>query len=216
MARQDTRTNEQQNQQGQQGQQMARSQQEQRGMARSGGYPAGIAIAPADFFRLGPFSLMKRMNEELDRVFGEFGLNRAEEAKPGWAPAVEVTERDGKFVVRADLPGIKPEDVTLAITDDAVVLEGERKCEREEDKGGVHITERRYGRFYRAIPLPEGAKTDQAQAKFENGVLEVEVPVEQPKEQRRQIPIQSATQATSGSSGTQSSQGTQGSSERAA
>src|SRR5258706_16337605 len=100
------------------------------------------------------------------------------------------------------------------MTDDAIVLEGERKCEHEENKGGVHITERRYGRFYRAIPLPEGAKTDQAQAKFENGVLEVEVPVEQPKEQRRQIPIQSATQATSGSSGTQSSQ--QGSSGKAA
>jgi len=207
------KTNEQQSQQGQQ---MARSQQEQRGMARPRGYPAGIAIAPADFFRLGPFSLMRRMNEELDRVFGEFGLSRTEEPKPGWAPAVEVTERDGKFIVRADLPGIKPEDVKLEMTDDAIVLEGERKCEHEENKGGVHITERRYGRFYRAIPLPEGAKTDQAQAKFENGVLEVEVPVEQPKEQRRQIPIQSATQATSGSSGTQSPQGTQGSSEKAA
>src|SRR5713101_7266531 len=119
MARQDTRTNEQQNQQAQQGQpgqQMTRSPQEQRGMARSGGYPAGIAIAPADFFRLGPFSLMRRMNEELDRVFGEFGLNRTEEPKPGWAPAVDVTERDGKFIVHADLPGIKPDEVTLAIT----------------------------------------------------------------------------------------------------
>jgi HSP20 family protein len=108
--------------------------------------------------------------------------------------------------------------VKLEITDDAIVLEGERKDEREENRGGLHVTERRYGRFYRAIPLPDGAKTDDARAKFENGVLEVTVPTEQPKSKRREIPIQGASQATKGSSGQKpagSSEST-GGSERAA
>src|SRR6185295_1138195 len=98
-------------------------------------------------------------------------------------------------------PGLHPDDVKLEITDDAIVLEGERKGEREENKGGLHVTERRYGRFYRAIPLPEGAKTDDARAKFENGVLEVTVPIELLKSKRREIPIQGGSQATTASSG---------------
>jgi HSP20 family protein len=140
------------------------------------------------------------------------GINRGEEGKTAWTPTVEVNERDGKYVVHAELPGVKPDDVKLEITDDAVVLQGERQCEREENKGGVHVTERRYGNFYRAIPLPEGAKIDEARAKFENGVLEVEVPVAEQRSNRRQIPIEGSKgqgQSTSG-------QNQPGSTERAA
>jgi HSP20 family protein len=147
------------------------------------------------------------MTEEMDRMFGEFGMNRGEQwASGGWAPAIEVSERDGKYLVRADLPGIKPDDVKLEVTDDAVVLQGERKSEHEDTRGGVHVSERSYGSFYRTIPLPEGAKVDEARAKFENGVLEVEVPVAEQRSKRRQIPIEG------GSKG----QGQSGSTERAA
>ncbi len=196
MATQTTKTDEKQNQGSQPGQAMTRSSQQQ-GSSRSSGYLLPY-LTPADIFRMNPFSLMRRMSEELDRVFGE--SNEREQRERTWTPAVELIQREGNLVVRAELPGLKPEDVKLEITDDAIVLEGERKDEREENKGGLHVTERRYGRFYRAIPLPDGAKTDDARAKFENGVLEVTVPTEEPKSKRREIPIQGASQATKGSS----------------
>jgi HSP20 family protein len=147
---------------------------------------------------MNPFSLMRRMSEEMDRVFGE--SNEREVRERTWAPTVELIQREGTLVVRAELPGLKPEDVKLEITDDAIVLEGERKDEREENRGGLHVTERRYGRFYRAIPLPEGAKTEDARARVENGILEVTIPTEEPKSKRREIPIQGASQGPEGAS----------------
>lgn len=197
MATQTSKTDEKQNQGSQQRQEMTRSSQQQ-ASSQSSGYLLPY-LTPADVFRMNPFSLMRRMSEELDRVFAE--SNERGQRERTWTPAVEVMQREGNLVVRAELPGLKPEDVKLQITDDAIVLEGERRDEREEDKGGLHVTERRYGRFYRAIPLPDGAKTDDARARFENGVLEVTVPTEQPKSKRREIPIEGGSQATTGSSG---------------
>jgi HSP20 family protein len=139
---------------------------------------------------MNPLSLMRRMTEELERAFVE--PNGREARERAWVPAIEVTQRDDNFVVRAELPGITPDDVKLEIADDAIVIDGERKVEHEETKGSVHVTERRYGRFYRAIPLPEGAKLDEARAKYENGVLEIKVPTEEPQSKRREIPIQKA------------------------
>lgn len=196
MATQTTKSDEKQNQASQQGQAMTRSSQPQR-LPQSSGYLVPY-FTPADIFRMNPFSVMRRMSEELDRVFGE--SNEREQRGRTWTPAVEVMQRKGNLVVRAELPGLKPEDVKLEITDNALILEGERKDELEENKGGLHLTERRYGRFYRAIPLPDGAKTDDARAKFENGVLEVTIPTEEPTSKRREISIQGATQATTGSS----------------
>lgn len=214
MATQTTKSDEKQNQGSQPGQAMTRSSQQQ-GFSRSSGYLVPY-LTPADIFRMNPFSVMRRMSEELDRVFGE--SNESERRERTWTPAVEVMQREGNLVVRAELPGLNPEDVKLEITDEAIVLEGERKDEREENRGGVHVTERRYGRFYRAIPLPDGAKTDDARAKFENGILEVTVPTEEPKSKRREIPIQGASPATKGSAAQKpagSSEST-GGSERAA
>jgi HSP20 family protein len=214
MATQTAKTNDKQTQSSQQGQAITRGSQEQ-GSQRRSGYLVPY-LTPADFFRMNPFSLMRRMSDELDRVLGE--SSGREQVERPWAPTVEVTQREGNYIVRAELPGLKPEDVKLEITDDAIVLEGERKDEREETKSGMHVTERRYGRFYRAIPLPDGAKTDDARATFENGVLEVTVPTEEQKSKRREIPIQSGSQGTSGSSSQKpaSSSGSTGGSERAA
>jgi HSP20 family protein len=141
--------------------------------------------------------MMRRMTEELDRRFGQ--TNTGEPGERVWAPPIEVAERDGSFVIRAELPGIKPDDVKPVITDDAVVIQGERKPESEEAKG-IHVTERRYGKFYRAIPLPEGAKVDEVRAKYENGVLEFTVPYEEQRSKRREIPIQASSAGTTGNS----------------
>jgi HSP20 family protein len=155
---------------------------------RRSGFPVTLALAPGDFFRMNPFSLMRRLTEEMDSFFGE--TRRGEERERIWAPAIEISQKQDSYVVRAELPGVRQGDVKIEITDEGIVIQGERKLEQEETKGGMHLTERRYGRFYRAVPLPEGAKTEEAQAKFDNGVLEITVPLQDQESKRREIPIQ--------------------------
>jgi HSP20 family protein len=210
MATQSSKSGEQQHQPSH-GQAVARGSQQQGVSSRQ--YGLGIPLTPADFFRMNPFSLMRRMAEELDRAMGEPSGGQGERA---WVPAIEVTQRDNNYMVRAELPGLKPEDVKLEITDDTIVLQGERKSEQEETKGGVHVTERRYGRFYRAIPLPEGAKADDARARFDNGVLEITVPTEEQRTGRRQIPIEGSSSGASSSGKPATSSGSAGGSEKAA
>src|SRR5260221_2156848 len=134
-----------------------------------------------------PFSVMKRFGEEMDRLFGDLGLDRnwippalKGEAGRAWVPEVEIFERDGELVVRADLPGLKKEDVKVELTDEGLTIEGERRSEHEENGEGYYRSERNYGNFYRRLPLPEGANPDDATAKFHDGVLEVTMPARKP------------------------------------
>jgi HSP20 family protein len=139
-------------------------------------------LAPITF--ASPFTLMRRLSDDMERVFDEFGLRRplgllAEEKPPfEWAPAIEVFEKDKKLFVRAELPGLTKEDVKIDVTDELLTIQGERKQEKEEKEKGYIRTERFYGSFYREIALPEGAKPELAKALFKNGVLEIELPVE--------------------------------------
>jgi len=128
-----------------------------------------------------PFSLMRRFSHEMDRLFEDFGFrprffeNTVETGV--WSPDVEVLEKGGQFIVRADLPGLTKEEVKVGVTDDVLTLEGERKTVKEEKREGYFRSERNYGAFYRAIPLPEGVKADAIVANFKNGVLEVTMPL---------------------------------------
>ncbi|MCU1328947.1 MAG: heat shock protein Hsp20 [Bryobacterales bacterium] len=164
-------------------------------------------ISPREFFSASPFALMRRMSEEMDRIFGQaggaFGSERGQSGGSMWSPAIEVAERDGKYVVCAELPGLKPEEVKVELTDDALVIQGERRWQTQEDKGDVHRTERRYGQFYRTIPLPQGINPDEVQANFDNGVLEVTVPAPRQQDSRREIPVKakSGDASSSGTSG---------------
>ena len=169
------------------------------GIARGrhgGSDPWGLSLSPAEFFSSNPFAVMRRMSEEMDRMFGQaFGSTHSGTSR-GWYPAVEVNEQNGQLQVHAELPGLKPENVKVEITDDALIIHGERKYEREHQEGKAYRSERHYGEFYREIPLPEGVKADQAKAQFNNGVLEITVPVPEETSRRREIPIQS--EGTSG------------------
>ena len=100
-----------------------------------------------------------------------------------WSPHVEVSERDGKLLIEADLPGMKREDINVQIEQDAIVIQGERNAHQTSNQGGYYRSERSYGSFYRTIPLPEGANADSAQASFRDGVLEIEL--DAPREQQR-------------------------------
>lgn len=135
-----------------------------------------------------PFMLMRRMFDEMDRFFEEFTggelMRRGAAFGEGlWAPQVDVIEKDGKLVVKADLPGVEKKDLSVEVTPEGLVLQGERRSEIEEEKAGVYRRERSYGSFRRLIPLPEGVDPDTADARFHEGVLEVTL--ELPKEAAR-------------------------------
>ncbi|MFZ0594577.1 MAG: Hsp20/alpha crystallin family protein [Bryobacteraceae bacterium] len=172
-------------------------------LSRSRGWDPFFSFTPAEFFSSSPFALMRRMSEEMDRVFGQSGGQSA--GQNMWYPPIEVAEQNGRLEVRADLPGIKPEDVKVEITGDSLTIRGERKYEHEQQTGRFHRSERRYGEFYREIALPEGANTEQAKAEFRDGVLQVTVPVPEQAGRRREIPISSdqpgASKAASASQG---------------
>ncbi len=133
-----------------------------------------------------PFTFMRRFSEEMDRLFEDSGLggwhSPAFGSQPDrfatstWSPQVEVFERDNQLVVRTDLPGMTKDDIQVDVTDDALIIRGERKSEREEDEEGYYRSERSYGSFYRQIPLPKGVTADKATADFRNGVLEISMP----------------------------------------
>ncbi len=154
--------------------------------------PFAFSVTPADLFSSSPFVLMRRFSEEMDRSFGHV-FSHGSSNSAAWMPAIEIYERDGQLQVRAELPGLKPEDVKVEVTDGTLVIHGERKYEHDENKKGVYRSERRYGQFYREIPLPEGADVEQAKAQFNNGVLEIKLPVPEQVSKRREIPIASGS-----------------------
>jgi HSP20 family protein len=137
-----------------------------------------------------PFGMLERFADQIDSIFDEFGLGRswlaprlgaspfrsAFQGAATWMPAVEVSHQNNELVVRADLPGMKKEDVSVDVTDNEITISGERRQEHESEQGGVYRSERSYGSFHRTIPLPEGAITDQAKATFNDGVLEIRMP----------------------------------------
>jgi HSP20 family protein len=182
----------------QQGQVTTRRTQQPAASSRRQMYALGLPLTPAEAFRMNPFSLMRRVTQELDRVLSE--STGREPGDRAWAPVIDVTQREGNYVIRAELPGVTPDAIKLEITDDAIVIQGETKAEREETRGAIHVTERRYGAFYRAIPLPEGAKPDEVRARYEDGVLEITVPTEEQRRRQREIPIQQGSEGTTGAS----------------
>ena len=141
-----------------------------------------------------PFSLMRRFADQMDRMFEDFGFPSLERfgrssGTEMFSPQVEMFERDRKLVVRADLPGMTKDDVKVEVTEDAIVIEGERRYEHEVNEEGIYRSERSYGRFYREIPLPEGVKTDNATANFKNGVLEIAMDASEAGKNRKRIEI---------------------------
>ena len=161
--------------------------------------PSILAVSPYDVLAYSPFQLMRRMMEDMDRMFEAF--NPSASSGPItpeiWAPAIDVAQRDGSIVVKAELPGVSRDDVRVELTPDGLLIEGERKEEHEERQRGMLRSECRYGRFSRLIPLPEGANTEQAKAQFTDGVLEITIPIAEDKQQRREIPVESAGGQTS-------------------
>jgi len=138
-------------------------------------------------FGASPFRLMRRLTEEMDRAFGKFAPTVAEHEF--WAPTLELTQANGNLVAKLEIPGLKKEEVKVEITDEGLIVTGERKLEKEEKEEGYFRSERTYGKFYRMIPLPEGVKAENTKAELNNGVLVVTVPVPETKTNVKQVPV---------------------------
>ena len=149
-----------------------------------------------------PFRMMRRFTKDMERFFGDFpGFwvpsffktdfepFRMEFEKVEWVPQIEVLRNNGTFMVRADLPGLRKDDVKVEMTENLLMISGERKEEKEEKEEGFYRTERSYGTFYRQIPLPEGVKMENATATFRNGVLEIAMPMPKAETTTRKLEI---------------------------
>lgn len=116
-----------------------------------------------------------------DRVFDNFFNDSdfvadAEAGRRTWLPAVDIFEEDGAFVVTADLPGLKKDDIDVSIEDNVLTVSGERNFEKSEGEGTFRRVERSYGTFRRSFTLPRGVDAAKVQASFEDGVLTLSLP----------------------------------------
>ncbi len=138
----------------------------------------------SNIVRWDPFREMMSLRQMMNRVFDE-SFNRQLGGVEDWnGPSVDMYQTDKELVIKAVMPGLKPEDIDITVTGDVLTLRGEVKKEQEIKEANYHLQERHYGSFSRSIPLPVSVVTDQAHAEFENGILTLTLPkseIDRPK-----------------------------------
>ncbi len=137
-----------------------------------------------------PFRELSSLQNEMNRLFDSaFDTPRAGgnagKAMRRWIPAMDLVEGPEQFVLRADLPGMKQEDVSIEFEDNILTIAGERKSQHEERDEGFHRVERAFGSFSRTLTLPKGIDPEAINARFEDGVLEVTIPKPEESKPRR-------------------------------
>lgn len=127
---------------------------------------------------LGTFDQMER--EMRDLMEGFWGTDGGQLTTMNFVPSIDLVEKENEFEVTVDLPGLKPEEVTVEFKNGALWVTGERREEKEEKHKTYHHVERRYGEFRRVLPLPTVVNEEEIKAKFTDGVLRVSVPKKEP------------------------------------
>ena len=170
---------------------------------RSSTIPVEREVAVPQPSSVSPFAIMRAMMDDMDRMFGgsslgfrglasrllgtrSLGQLRSPTQDALWLPAVDVSKRDDQIVVHAELPGLNAKDVNVEVDNGTLTISGQR----QQSSGDAVHSERSYGSFYRAIPLPENVDPDQIKATFTNGVLEVTMPapkMEQPGRKKIEV-----------------------------
>ncbi len=139
----------------------------------------------ATLTRWDPFGEMQRLTDQMFRAWGG-----GEGGSRTFAPAVDIYEDDDAIYVKAELPGVKPEDVHIDVENDVLTVRGERKLERDDKREGYHRIESSYGLFTRSFALPESVDTEHVEADMSEGVLEVKIP-KKPEVAPRRIEVRS-------------------------
>ena len=124
------------------------------------------------------FGRLSSLRDELDRLFESpwTELARTSQLLSGWTPALDVHEDKDNFVVRAELPGMKREDIDVSLHDGALSISGERKTEKKYEEAEVYRTERFFGKFQRTVTLPAAVAADKVKAQYQDGVLTITLP----------------------------------------
>jgi HSP20 family protein len=132
-------------------------------------------MMPGALTRWDPFAELSELRGRLDRMFDQrpwfAGRERA------WMPAIDVVRDDGKLIVRADAPGIKPEDVKIEVEDEILTISGEHEQHTEEQHKHYVRHERRCGSFSRSMALPAGVDPSRISATTRDGIVEVTIPL---------------------------------------
>ncbi len=136
---------------------------------------------PTNIVRFDPFEDMARLQREVNRLFDDSnrptGRGGAELASAQtWAPAVDIFEDREEIVVRADLPGLRQEDIDIELTGDTLILKGERKFQDTQRKDNYVRVERAYGYFQRSFTIGVPVRNDAVKASYRDGILEVHLP----------------------------------------
>lgn len=130
-----------------------------------------------------PFAELERIRREFDRLIEEMWPR--EEVERAFAPAVEMYETDNEIVVKAELPGVKKENIEVSIKDNTLHIRGEKKEEREEKTETIHRLERVYGKFERVLTLPVDVKAEEVKAEYKDGILEIRLPKSEVSKEKR-------------------------------
>lgn len=151
--------------------------------------------------RWDPFAMFNELESEMDRMLGgRFpfmqplfrGVGRAGRAGQGWAPSADIYKKDGNLVVKAELPGVDRNDISVTVESGDLVIQGERRSDEEVNEEDYYRMERFSGTFYRRFAMPEGVDEDSISAEFRDGVLEVTVPKptgDEPQPEKKTIQI---------------------------
>ncbi len=134
--------------------------------------------------RFEPWSLADLLHRDLNRLASSDGV-------ADWVPAVDIVEEKSRFVVHADLPGVDPADIEVAMDKGVLSISGTRHAQTIDEGAGFQRTERTTGRFYRRFSLPETADAEGIKATSRNGILELSIP-KQPEVQARRITVEAA------------------------
>lgn len=128
-----------------------------------------------------PFQAMEEMERRFDEVFGRPALfpsmwRRQPSAEKAWAPAIDMIEKDDKFIVKAELPGMKKDEIDISVTGNTLTIKGEREAEEEIKEEDYCCCERSYGSFFRSLAIPSSVDTERIEATYKDGVLEIALP----------------------------------------
>ena len=138
-----------------------------------------------------PFTSLFRDDFFGDRDFNFNPWGTALRRAESFNPAVDIVENNDAYLVKAELPGLAPENIDVQVENDVLTLRGERKSENEEERGGYRRVERSYGSFARSFVLPKGTKVESIDAQIENGVLTVTIP-KVPAQTARKVEVKGA------------------------
>ena len=134
--------------------------------------------------RFDPFAELRRMDAAFNRLWNT-GIRTPEVDVARWDIAMDVVQDGDDLVVHASLPGVDPDDIQVTLEDGLLTIEGATGSESEEQKGDYLLRERRFGRFHRALRLPNSVDSEKAQPSYANGVLTITVPKQEAKKARR-------------------------------